>query len=71
MLPAVEPPRRIDPKTAATLKARCALAGIELHVIDGDAGEPLFIVSRWSLTRQLHSVAEVESFLRRIGGPKA
>ncbi len=71
MLPAVEPPRRIDPKVAATLKARCALVGVELHVIDGDNGAPLLIVSRWSLTRQMHSVDEVEAFLRRIGGPKA
>ena len=61
----------IDPKLAATLKARCALVGVVLHVIEDDRGSPLFVASKWSLTRQMSSVVEVECFLRGIGGPNA
>lgn len=61
----------IDPKTIARLKAECALAGATLYVTDDDRGAPLFVVSRWSLTRQMSSVAEVEDFLLRMGRASA
>ena len=61
-------PSRLDPKKLATLTAEFALKGVTLHVIEDDRGAPLFVASRWSLTRQMNSVAEVEDFLRRIGG---
>ena len=57
----------LDHKSFATLQARCALAGVALHVGDDDHGAPLFIVSRWGLTRQLDSAEQVEQFLRRFG----
>lgn len=57
----------IDPKHLATLKAKAALRGVVLYFTEGDRGEPLFIASRWSLTRQMHSIDEVEDFLARIG----
>ena len=60
-----------DPKVEATLKARAALVGVVLHVIDDDRGSPLFVASKWAMTRQMTSVAEVEFFLRGIGGPNA
>ena len=57
----------LDPKTIATLKARAALAGVALSVTDDDHGQPLFVASKWAMTRQLASVDEVEQFLQRIG----
>lgn len=57
----------LDPKITATLQARCALLGVVLSIIDDDRGRPLFVASRWGLTRQLHSVEEVERFLARAG----
>ena len=62
---------RLEPKLVATLKARACLAGVVLHVTEDDRGAPLFVASKWAMTRQLSSVAEVEDFLRRIGGPSA
>jgi len=61
----------LDPKTIATLKARAALVGVVLHAIEDDRGAPLFVASKWAMTRQMTSIAEVESFLRGIGGPNA
>lgn len=58
----------LDPKTVATLKARAALAGVVLHTLEDDAGMPLFIATKWSLTKQMGTVDEVEHFLQRIGG---
>ena len=48
-----------------------ALVGVVLHCIDDDRGEPLFVASKWSLTRELGSIAEVDAFLRGIGGADA
>lgn len=61
----------LDGKTVSTLKARAALCGVVLHFLDDDHGRALFVASKWSLTRQLHNVAEVDEFLRRIGGAGA
>lgn len=58
-------------KVAATLKARAALCGVVLHVLEDDHGAALFIASKWSLTKQMSTVGEVEAFLRGIGGAKA
>jgi hypothetical protein len=61
----------LDDKAIATLKARAALAEVALHVTVDDAGAPLFIVSKWAMTRQLHSLDELQAFLRQIGAPAA
>lgn len=61
----------LDPKVVATLKARAALCGVVLHVSEDDHGAPLFIASKWAMTRQMSTVAEAEAFLHRIGGPLA
>ena len=58
-------------KENAGLVARAALAGVALHLTEDDAGRPLFIASKWAMCRQLHSVDEVQGFLRRIGAPPA
>lgn len=65
------PSTALDPKVLATLKARCARLGIELYVTDDDAGKPLFVAVKWAMTRQLHSVDDVEAFILQAGGAKA
>ena len=61
----------VHPKTWATLQARAALLGVSLVRSTDDREREVFIASKWSMTRQLDSVAAVEEFLRRIGGPAA
>lgn len=58
----------LDPKVVATLKAQAALCGVVLYHLDGDNGGALFVASKWAMTKQMGSVAEVEDFLQRIGG---
>jgi hypothetical protein len=53
-------------KLLATLRARAALAGVTLYAIDDDRGKPVFIVSRWELTRQLDSLDAVEAWLNLV-----
>jgi hypothetical protein len=54
-----------DPKVAANLCARAALAGFELV----DLPDGTFLVSRWDQSREFATVADVEAFLRRVGAP--
>lgn len=65
------PSNDLEPKAVATLTARAALAGVVLHTVEDDAGNPLFIATKWSLTRQMGTVAEVDEFLQRLGGHSA
>ncbi len=58
----------IDRKVIATLRARAALAGLTLLVVDDDRGKPLFVISRGALTKQLGTLDEVEAFLERARG---
>lgn len=52
-------------KRVATLKARAALAGYQLHVVaDG------FMVARWGLTHTLPTADEAERWLDRAGAPR-
>ena len=60
-----------EAKTFATLQARAALQGVSLVRSTDDRERPVFVASKWSLTRQLDSVEAVEQFLRQIGGPSA
>lgn len=55
-------------KRFATLQARAAMAGVALSRLDDDRGRPVFIASKWALTKQLDSLDEVSAFLTRIGG---
>ena len=61
------PASRLDPKQLSTAKARVALWGGVLHAMEGDDGQPLLIVSRWSLTRAFADLAAVEAFLADVG----
>jgi hypothetical protein len=55
-----------DRKRFDTLQAQLALRGFVLVRSTDDAGGPLFIVSRWALTRQLHDLAAVEQFVDQV-----
>ncbi|MCW5643093.1 MAG: hypothetical protein KIT63_13425 [Rhodoferax sp.] len=52
-----------DIKRLATLKARCALAEVALVESTDDRDQPVFVVSRWAMTRQMSSLDEVEKWL--------
>ncbi len=62
----------LDAKRLATAKARCALWGGVLHALEGDDGQSLIVLSRWSLTRGFQgrdAIGEVERFLDSVGAP--
>ena len=59
-----------DRKRFATLQARAALAGVALSRTEDDRGHEVYIASKWALTKQLASLAEVEDLLVRIGGSR-
>ncbi len=58
-------------KQVATATAHAALCGIVLHAIEGDDGRPLYVASRWALTRQFETIEAVESWLARVTGKPA
>ena len=50
----------------ARIRAALSLKGFALVRGEDDAGRPLFIVSRWSMTRQLRGLPELEAFAAQI-----
>lgn len=60
-----------DQKRVATLRARAALVGVALHAIDGDRGVPIYVASRWAMTRQFESLSDLESWLDRVTGKRS
>lgn len=54
-------------KAFATVQARAALLGVELVQL----GDGTFLVKKWGLFRTLETAADVERFLRQVGGPAA
>ena len=60
-----------EKKRLATLRARAAMAGVQLHVYgDEDTGQTVYLVSRWALTRQLESLDAAEAWLTQVTGVK-
>lgn len=57
-------------KAWATVQARCALAGFTPHLIDGDDGRPLLVVSRWALTRSFTSPGDADAWLTRVSASR-
>ena len=53
-------------KRIATARARVALIGGALHVLENDRGRPVFIVSRWCFTKELPTIEEVEAGIERV-----
>ena len=59
--------RWAEGKTFATLRARLALAGHELHRTAADDGPCRFYVCRWGMVRELHDLDAVAALLARMG----
>jgi hypothetical protein len=57
-------------KRQATATARAALIGAILTTSHDDRGRPTWILSRWSLTREMSDIGDVERLLDRMGAPK-
>ncbi len=53
-------------KAFATLRARAALGGYSLQIID-EHGDALYLVGRWDRSRTLPDLAAVAAFLDRAG----
>lgn len=60
-----------DRKRLATLAARAALASVQLFTIEGDNGRPLFVATRWALTRSFEDLDAVSRWLDMVGAPAA
>lgn len=60
-----------EQKRVATLAARAALLGVTLHHIEGDFIPHLFVVSRWSLTRDFTNLADLEAWIDLVSGTSA
>jgi hypothetical protein len=54
-------------KEFVTLRARLALAGFELHIVNGDGGGTAYLVQRWSMNKVLPDQAAVREFAERAG----
>ena len=59
-----------DLKRFATAQALAALHGVTLHRLEGDYGHPLFVATKWALTKQLDNLDDVEAWLQRVTGKK-
>jgi hypothetical protein len=55
-------------KRLANVTARAALAGVTLYQIDGDFGAPVYVCSRWALTKSFDDLTAVEAWLDRVTG---
>lgn len=63
--------REILAKRYENCRARCALAGVALVRSTDDRDRPVYVVSRWGLTKQLDSVEAVERWLEMVTGQRA
>ena len=54
-------------KPEANVIAPAALAGVTVTPTEDDTGKRVYCVSRWSLTKQRDSLAEVVALLSRMG----
>ncbi len=59
-----------DAKRLATAKARAAMAGVELHSVQDDAGRPLYVCVKWALTASFTDLTDVEEWLGRVEGKR-
>lgn len=61
----------VETKRLATVTARCALAGITLHHFHGGTKDEVFLVARWSMTREFRSLDDVECWLKTVAPVRA
>ena len=54
-------------KALDTLRARCALLGIVLAITENDHGRPLYVATRWAMTKAFSSLDQVGQWLDQIG----
>lgn len=54
-------------KAFATLRARLALEGFQLHIVNGDGGGTAYLVQRWSMHKLLPDQVAVREFADRVG----
>ena len=59
-----------DCKPWAILQAQLALVGFAAQLIEGDDGRPIFIVSRWALTRSFTNLRALTQFAAQVGAIK-
>lgn len=57
-----------DRKAFETFRAECALRGYALARSHPADGPTIYWASRWGLSRELRTLAEVEAFVQQIGG---
>ncbi len=55
-------------KALDTLRARCALLGIVLAITENDHGRPLYVATRWAMTKAFSSLEEVGALLSEVEG---
>lgn len=60
----------MNPDELEALRARCSLAGVRMHATTDDRGQPMFVASRWNLSRTFASGEEVAAWLDRVVGAK-
>lgn len=58
-------------KALDTLRARCALLGIVLAITENDHGRPLYVATRWAMTKTFSSLEEVGAWLSEIEGGRS
>lgn len=56
-----------DAKRLATLKAQCALVGVELHESDDETGRG-YSLCKWAQCAHLETLDEVADWLQRFAG---
>lgn len=64
----VTAPAQDVPKEFETLRARFALAGHQLFMLDPASGSGGFLVSRWGHCRSLATYSDAERFLAQVSG---
>lgn len=55
-------------KLFASLRARAAIAGVELYAAEEPTGKPVFVCVKWAETASFANLAEVAAWLDRIDG---
>ena len=54
-------------KSFATVRAKLALAGWDVHIVDGGNGTAAYWVSRWGQSRTLPDRHALGQFMRQVG----
>lgn len=58
-------------KAFETMRAKLAMRGFELHIVDDGEGGAAYLVRRWSMSRTLPDLATVQAFAEKVGASHA